>query len=473
MTDDTNPDDLTQNRQVDLLVDGGTVLTLDAERRILADGAIAVRGNRIVDIGPRREVTPRWDADRVVDASGTVITPGLIQAHVHVSTEQALTGVLPDTMPPSQWVREVTKFYAETTAAEEEIISLATFAELLQTGTTTFIEAGTTKHTAEVVAAMGRTGIRGCVGRWSWDRPAEPASLAATTDEAITRTADLMDRFHGAHDGRVSVWATPIGHTMTSDELLVGLKNLADERGTGFTCHLSSWIEDVEGYLAATGKRPVMHYRDLGVLGPNVVLAHMVNIDEEEIATVLETDTRIAHCPTTAGWFGYGVTQVSRFPEMIAAGATIGIGCDAKCCANHLDVVRAMYTTAVLFRDARRDMAAMTAEDVLEMATLHGARCALMEDRIGSLEVGKLADLVVFDTTRPEWQPVHHPVANLVFGADGHSVRTVVVDGRVVVDDGQLPHIDLDELRPELAAVGRSLLSRTGVEPRSAWPIVT
>lgn len=456
----------------DVLIAGGTVITMDAERRVFGDGAVAIRGGRIAEVGRREDLAPRYTPDRTIDARGRVVTPGLIQTHVHVSAEAAMRGTLPDTMPPSQWVRQVTAFYAAMTPEEEAVNATATFIELIRTGTTCFIEAGTTKHTEAVVDAMGRVGLRGCIGTWSWDIPRQPANLYQETDRAIEKNALLIERFDGAFDGRVRVWTSPIGHTMTSDALLVGLKQLADRHQTGMTMHLSSWLEDVNSYVERTGMRPVKYYDNLGVLGPNVLLAHMVNLDDEEVELVLRSGAKIAHCPTTAGWFGYGLTQVSRFPEMLARGATIGIGCDAQTCSNNLDVVRAMYSSAILFRDARRDQNAMPAETVLEMATLHGARCALQEADLGSLEAGKKADVVLFDATRPEWRPLHHPVANLVFAADGHSVDTVLVDGRVVLEGGRMTTVDVDATFRELERVGRRVLDATSWRTPMKWPVI-
>jgi 5-methylthioadenosine/S-adenosylhomocysteine deaminase len=456
----------------DVLVSGGTVITMDPGRRVLRDGAIAITGDRIVDVGRREDVVPHYRAERIIDARGRVVTPGLIQTHVHVSAEAAMRGTLPDTMPPSQWVRQVTAFYAAMSPEEEAINATATFIELIRTGTTTFIEAGTTKHTDAVIDTMGRVGIRGCIGTWSWDIPKQPANLYQETDRAIEKNASLIERYDGAHGGRVRVWTSPIGHTMTSDALLVGLKRLADEHRTGMTMHLSSWLEDVNSYVERTGMRPVKYYDHLGVLGPNVLLAHMVNLDDDEVELVLETGTKIAHCPTTAGWFGYGLTQVARFPEMLARGATIGLGCDAQTCSNNLDVVRAMYSSAILFRDARRDQNAMPAETVMEMATLHGARCALQEADLGSLEAGKKADVVVFDATRPEWRPLHHPVANLVFAADGHSVETVLIDGRVILDCGRMTTVDVESTFRDLEGVGRRVLGATGWRSTAKWPVI-
>lgn len=456
----------------DVLIAGGTVITMDADRRILDDGAVAIRGNRIVDVGRRQELVPRYRPARILEGRGRVITPGLIQTHVHVSAEAAMRGTLPDTMPPSQWVRQVTAFYAAMTPEEEALNATATFIELVRTGTTCFVEAGTTKHTDAVIDAIGRVGIRGCVGTWSWDIPRQPANLYQDTDQAIARNESLIERYNGAHDDRVRVWTSPIGHTMTSDALLVGLKQLADRHKTGMTMHLSSWLEDVRGYIERTGMRPVAYYRHLGVLGPNVLLAHMVNLDDEEVELVLQSGTMIAHCPTTAGWFGYGLTQVSRFPEMLARGATIGLGCDAQTCSNNLDIVRAMYSSAILFRDARRDMAAMPAETMLEMATLHGARCALQEDDLGSLEPGKKADVVLFDATRPEWRPLHNPVANLVFAADGHSVDTVIIDGRIVLERGVMTTVDVEATFRELERVGQRVLSATKWRTPLKWPVI-
>ncbi len=455
-----------------LLISGGTVLTVDAERRIFTDGALAIDGNRIVDVGRRADLEPRYQPLRTIDARNKVVTPGMIQTHVHVSAEQSVKGVLPDTMPPSQWVRQVTQFYAAMSPEEEALNATWTFLEMIRTGTTCFIEAGTTKHTPEVVQAIGQSGIRACIGKWSWDIPRQPANLYQSTEEAIDTNEALIEQFHGAHNDRVRIWTSPIGHTMTSDALLQGLKALADKHQTGMTMHLSSWMEDVQGYLERTGMRPVKYYHQLGVLSPNVVLAHMVNLDDEEVELVLQTGVKIAHCPTTAGWFGYGLSQVSQFPEMIDRGATIGLGCDAETCSNNLDIVRAMYSSAIIFRDARRDMNAMPSEKVFEMATLHGARCALQEADLGSLESGKKADVVLFDATRPEWRPMYNPVANLVFAADGHSVDTVVIDGQVLLEGGRMLTIDEAAVLTELEKVGQRVLAQTGYQPKIAWPVI-
>jgi cytosine/adenosine deaminase-related metal-dependent hydrolase len=454
------------------LISGGIVLTVDAERRIFWDGALAIDGNRIVEVGRRSDLESHYQPRRTIDARGKVVTPGLIQTHVHVSAEQSVKGVLPDTMPPSQWVRQVTQFYAAMSPEEEALNATWTFLEMIRTGTTCFIEAGTTKHTPEVVDAIGRSGIRACIGKWSWDIPRQPANLFQSTQDAIDTNEDLIKQFHGAHNDRVRIWTSPSGHTMTSDALLQGLKSLADRYQTGMTMHLSSWMEDVQGYLERTGMRPVKYYHHLGVLSPNVVLAHMVNLDDEEVELVLQTGVKIAHCPTTAGWFGYGLSQVSQFPEMIDRGATIGLGCDAETCSNNLDVVRAMYSSAIIFRDARRDMNAMPAEKVFEMATLHGARCALQEADLGSLEAGKKADVVLFDASRPEWRPLYNPVANLVFAADGHSVHTVLIDGQVVLENGRMLTIDEDSVLQELEKVGQRVLEQTGYQPKIAWPVI-
>src|SRR5262245_25911753 len=161
----------------DVLISGGTIITVDAERRIFWDGAIAITGNRIVAVGRREDVATQVQPTRIIDARGKVVTPGFIQTHVHVSAEQAVKGVLADTMPPSQWVRQVTQFYAAASPEEEALNATFTFMELIRTGTTCFIEAGTTKHTPEIIDAIGRSGIRACIGKWSWDIPRQPANL--------------------------------------------------------------------------------------------------------------------------------------------------------------------------------------------------------------------------------------------------------------------------------------------------------
>jgi cytosine/adenosine deaminase-related metal-dependent hydrolase len=228
---------------------------------------------------------------------------------------------------------------------------------------------------------------------------------------------------------------------------------------------------DPEGFLAEFGQRPMMHLAELGVLGEDVCITHAVHVDDHEIAAMAETGTSVAHCPTTALKVSYGVTQVGKFPEMVQRGVNVSIGTDGNNASNYSDLMRATYLVAGLFKDARTDPQMFPAEKAFEMATIGGARSMGMQDRIGSLEVGKRADLVLHDTDRPEWRPLHNVANQLVWSADGRGVHTVLVDGKVVVEDGHMTTIDERELWDRAQRAGEAVIARSGLPDRSKWPM--
>jgi cytosine/adenosine deaminase-related metal-dependent hydrolase len=265
----------------------------------------------------------------------------------------------------------------------------------------------------------------------------------------------------------------PFSPETCSPELLKAVKRVADERGTGLTLHHNSGPKALADYRAAQGTTPTEYLDRLGVLGPRTVLAHALGLDPAEIDCVARTGATVAMCPVTAAKGGRGVGQLGRMPELRARGVKIALGCDSPNNSNHLDIVRAMNMAAIQYKDARQDMTQIPAEAALEMATRVGAEALGLGDAIGSIEPGKKADLVLFDTARPEWQTLFNPVSNLVYNADGRSVHTVIVDGRVVVDAYRQSFVDEPALYAKVQEIGERLLARTGVTvPASRWPIV-
>src|SRR5262249_22587959 len=208
-------------------------------------------------------------------------------------------------------------------------------------------------------------------------------------------------------------------------------------------------------------------------LGPNVLLSHVLGLDDAEVECVARSGAAVTMCPVTAAKGARGVAQNGRMPELLQRGVRVAVGSDSPNNSNHLDMVRTLNMAAIQYKDARQDMEQVPAEQALEMATLLGARAVGLGDELGSIEPGKRADLVLFDTRRPEWQALFNPVNNLVYNADGRSVHTVIVDGRVV---GDAYHQSFVAEAPPFAPVpeiGERLLARTGVTlPRSRWPIV-
>ena len=446
------------------------IITMDPQRRIIADGSLIIQGQRILQVGKKDELGAA-QADRVIDATDMVITPGFCNGHMHISYAHATRGIFPDDLG-SAYLPNVFKLQAIMTEEEEYHTSLLAITELLKYGTTTFMDPGSTKYLDRCLDAYRLAGCRIITGAHVTDKPNPLGLPTYSTAEAINIVKATIEGFNGQLAGRVSAWAMPFAPSMCTDELLLACKRLADEHGTGVTLHYNNSPNYVKASLKETGLRPTQYLEKLGVLGDNVTLAHMLGQDQSEVEALGRTGTRAVVVPTAAVKGGAGMTQHGTLPEMLDAGMTVGLGTDAGNNSNLLETNRAMYLIAVLYKDARQDSKAIPAETALEMATIQGAAALGLDGDIGSLEAGKKADLVLFDTRRAEWQTLFNPVNNLVYNADGRSVHTVMVDGKIVVEDHKPLFVDEWELAQKVQGIGEDMLARAGLSFPPRWPIV-
>lgn len=391
----------------------------------------------------------------------------MVNAHLHASTEAITRGLVPDDTPFEENVFSWLSPLAAALNENDEYLSARLAAvECLKSGTTCFLEAGTGWYDDALVEALVEAGIRARVGRRTWDRPESPEKFRQTTDEAIANLQDLLVRHRSHAGGRVRASAVLVGHTTCSDDLWRAARQLADEYATGISFHMSPAASDPDGFLSEYGARPVEHLDALGVLGPDAVLVHGIHVDDNEVELLAKSSTNVACCPTTALKVAYGMSQIGKMPEMEAAGVNLCIGTDGNNASNYSDMYRAAYLVAGLFKDARRDPSMFPATRVLEMATLSGARGLLLEDEIGSIEEGKRADIVLHDTDRPEWVPLHDVVNQLVYSADGRSAHTVFVDGKKVVDSSRMTSLDEERLYAKVQEAAGALVARTDLPSR-------
>ncbi|MDY7101165.1 MAG: amidohydrolase family protein [Actinomycetota bacterium] len=457
--------------RIDTLVRGWYVVTMNATRDIIRDGVVAIRDGAIVDVGKASDLAARYEAAETIGGDRFVVTPGLINTHIHITGEPITRGYVPDDTPFEENVFVwLCPLYAIANPAEERLSAQLAAVEMLRSGTTSFLEAGTINYLDVVMEALADIGIRGRLGRWVWDLPPEPSVYRQTTDEAIAQLERQLDEYASVADDRLAAWSIIVGHTTCSEPLWKAARTLADERGAGMSFHMSPAKMDPDGYAAEFGQRPMVHLDEIGVLKPATAITHCVHVDDREIALMANHGVSVAHCPTTALKVSYGVTQIGKMPEMVQAGVNLGIGTDGNNASNYSDLMRATYLVAGLFKDARTDPQMFPAEKAFEMATLGGAKALQMEDRIGSLEVGKRADLVLHDTDRPEWRPLLNVMNQLVWSADGRGVHTVLVDGRTVVADGRMTTIDESRLWSEVQAAGEAIATRSGLPDKAKYP---
>ena len=463
----------TTPRTVDLQIDAWYVVTMNETRDIIHHGSVAVDAGRIVDVGKTVDLSGRYEPRRRIGGERFVLTPGMVNTHIHITGEPLTRGYVPDDTPFEENVFVwLTNLYAAFDADDERCSAQLAATEMLRTGTTTFLEAGTIRFLDEVLDGLADTGIRGKLGSWIWDLPPEPDVYKQTTDEAIARMQDQLSRFRSVADGRLGAWATVVGHTTISDPLWKATRELADEHDVGVSFHMSPAKIDPDGFIAEFGHRPMVHLDELGILRDDCAITHCVHVDDREVDIMGGHGVSVAHCPTTALKVSYGVTQIGKMPEMVQKGVNVSIGTDGNNASNYSDLMRATYLVAGLFKDGRMDPHMFPAEKAYEMATIGGARSIGMQDEIGSLEVGKRADLVLHDTDRPEWRPLLNVINQLVWSADGRGVHTVVVDGRVVVEDGHMTTVDEGALWREAQRRGEVIVVRSGLPDKAKYPIV-
>lgn len=454
------------------LIAGSHVVTMNATRDIIRHGAIVIDSDRIVDVGKAADLAARHPDAQRAGGERFVVTPGMINTHIHITGEPLTRGYVPDDTPFEENVFVwLCRLYSVHTAAEERLSAQLAAVEMLKSGTTSFLEAGTIRFLDDVVDALIEVGIRGRLGRWVWDLPPEPDVYRQNTDEAIGHLERQLSDFRSVADGRIGTWSIVVGHTTCSDPLWNAARQLASEHGVGMSFHMSPAKIDPDGFIAEFGQRPMIHLDQLGVLAPDVAMTHCVHVDDEEIKVMARAHVSVAHCPTTALKVSYGVTRIGRMPEMVQAGINVSIGTDGNNASNYSDLHRATYLVAGLFKDGRQDPQMFPAEMAYEMATLGGARTLLMQDEIGSLEVGKKADVVLHDTDRPEWRPLLNVINQLVWSADGRSVHSVWVDGRQVVDAGRMTTIDESALYAAAQAAGEAITIRSGLPDKAKYPM--
>ena len=439
------------------------VITVDDRRRVIRDGSVVVRNGRITHVGKADELS-HIGADRVIDATGMVVTPGFLNGHMHISYAHSVRGVFPDDVPDR--LRHVFAMQSVMAEEEEYLTTLLGVAELLGTGTTTLVDPGTTKFPEACLAAYDQAGCRVVIGEQVQDRENALHLPVYDTADALERVEASINELDGRLSGRVRAWAMPFSLEFCSPELLVGAKRIADHYGTALTLHHF-------GGTRARGPEPTQRLAELGVLGSNLLLSHCMDLTEREIELIAGSGAAVVVCPSTVMKAGGNTGRGGRLPELLDAGVPVSLGTDSVNSSNFSDMVRCMNLAATVYKDVREDTSLIQAETALELATRTGAAALGFGDSLGAIETGRRGDLVIFDARRPEWRSLVNPVRNLVYSATGDSVDTVIVEGRVVVEEGRPGFAgDLWELIQQVEEIGRRVRRVTGVGFPSRWPVI-
>ena len=420
---------------------GGTILTIDPQHRVLTGDVAAIDG-RIVHVGGA--YTPASRDYQIVDCTDCVVMPGLVQAHVH--TCQTLARGRADDMVLMDWLRQVIWPYeasldeAAATAAGE-----LACAELLLGGTTAILDMGTVHHTDEIFAAAQATGIRATIGKAMMDLPDPqiPSGLRETTRASLDESAALIGRWHGRAGGRLRYAYAPRFVLSCTDELLREVGEQAVARGVRIHTHASESPGEVALVTERYGKPNILVLDELGLLGPHTCLAHCVHLSEAERVMLATRGAHVCHCPSSNLKLASGIAAV---PELIAAGISVAIGADGAPCNNNLDGFHELRLAALLHKP-RFGPRALPAPEAVQLATMGGAAALGLEAEIGSLELGKRADVIAVDLSALHTVPTASPWSAIAYAAQGTDVKHVAVDGALVVHDRALRTLDVGAVR--------------------------
>ena len=418
--------------KVDLLVTHGTVVTMDEQRRLIQDGAVAVRGDSIVAVGPSADIAAQYDAAKVVDAHGAIVMPGLINGHAHV--DMSLFRGMADDLGLDEWLKKYI-FPAEARNVTEDFVVWGTrlgVLEMLRGGTTTYADM---YYFEDAVARVTKeAGMRGVLGETILDFPAPDNKRVA---QALEYTQKFIDHWKG--DPLIVAAVAPHSMYTCSEKTLQDAAALARKNHAPILIHIAEAPFELQLSREKYGVTPVAYLGREGILGPDVIGAHCVWVDQADIADMVHYGVGCINNPSSNMKTAAGVSPV---PDMLAAGQAVGLATDGAASNNNQDMFEEMDLAAKLQKITRMDSRAMPAQQVVEMATIGGARAIHLEKLIGSLEAGKRADLIVVDTTAPHATPMYNVYSELVYALKATDVRSVVINGKMVMEDRKMLTLD-------------------------------
>ncbi|KAB8068052.1 Metallo-dependent hydrolase [Aspergillus leporis] len=431
-----------------------TIITIDATRQIIEDGAIYVDNDTIADIGKTTILLQRYPHEKRYNLGGCIVVPGLVSTHIH--TIQTLLRGTADNLAKETWLSErVRPLQRSMTNADAQVSVKLTIAEMLKSGTTSFLEClfFPAHDFDELCQTVQDSGIRACLSRLSlegvkhgrWPKPGE---------SLLSGAMKAWEKWNGAANDRIR---------------LKRLSTASRTHGIPITIHLAESKADTE-YLASLGFTPAAYAEAVGLLSPLTVLAHAVHVDETlDIPMIASSGAHISHCPTSNSKLGSGTSPV---PKLLAAGVNVSLGTDGAPCNNTCDLFLEMKQAAIA-HNTPENPAPIPAEMVLEMATINGAKALGLDHLIGSLEVGKKADFVALDMNKVALQPCVNPVSNVVYAATGRDVHVVVVNGQIVVEDGRLLTLDEEAILTAAKQTICEVLKKANLhdQVKPHWPL--
>ena len=442
-------------KHVDLIVTGGTVLTMNETRTVYEDGAIAVQGDTIVAVGSRNELEAKYVASQTVDARGKLLLPGFINGHTHVP--MTLFRGLHDDVTLNDWLYKYI-FPAEKKNVDEEFVRWGTrlaAAEQIRGGVTTFADM---YYFEDAVAEETKSaGMRGVLGETFIDFPAPDNKSEA---EMLGYTEKFLKKWQG--DPLIHAAVAPHSIYTCSQKTLQDAAALARKYHAPILIHTGEMKKEWDDSEKQNGMSPVQYLNKIGILGPDVVSAHCIYVDEADQKTLAQRQVGCVHNPSSNMMLASGVAPVAA---MRTAGVAVGLGTDGPAGSNNdLDLMEEMDLAAKLAKITKMDPLALNAKAVVEMATIEGARALHMEKEIGSLESGKKADFIIISLDEPNAVPMYDLYAQLAYALKGSDVETVVIGGRVIMRDRKLLTVNEEEVMAKAREYKKTVAASLGLQ---------
>ena len=438
---------MTQKERVDLILYNGVVLTINDSDEIIDDGAVAIKENQIIDLGKSVDIKNKYEAKKEIDANHGVIMPGLVNTHTHLA--MSIFRGLADDLPLDKWWSE------HMFPAEEKFInkdsaywgSLLSCGELILSGTTTFCDMYFFEK--ETGYAAEKAGIRGVIGEGIVSEFGDENEIF---DRKMELTVELLDKFEDS--SLVSIAIEPHSCYTCSKEILIKSKRFADENDLLFITHLSETKKEVEDMENKLGMSPVEYLDKIGVLDERTLAAHCVWLSDEDIEILKKRDVKISHCPNSNMKLASGVAPVGKLSE---GRVTVSLGTDGSASNNNLDMFSEMSNASKLAKVSTLNPEIVSAQETVRMATINGAKALGMEKEIGSLEIGKKADIIVLDFNKPHLVPVYDYYSHLVYSVSGNDVQFCIVDGKVIMENRKILSFDINKAMDKVKEISEKV----------------
>ncbi len=456
-----------------ILIKNGYILTLNPRREIITDGALYIENDTIVELGKSADLK-RHKAELVIDAKDKLVMPGLIDTHTHLA--QALIRGCADDVSLVDWLKKyVWVLQGNFTKDDGRVSAELCMAEMIRTGTTSFIECMIhTRYGFDGIAkAVEKVGMRGALSKIIMDSTGYADSadimypgMVEDADACLKETDEMYTKWHGKADGRIQVWYGLRSLGAVTSDLFRDVARRTREKKTRMTMHLGEVVDDVRYVKENFGTNLTTFAKNHDLLGPDMVFAHGIHFEDVELKVLAESKSNISHCPSSNMKLASGFAKI---PQMLKAGVPVSLGCDGGPSNNTYDMIREMRLAALIHKSYIGDPLVVTAEQAIEMATLGGTIAMGINNSVGSLEPGKLADVILINLHELGLTPHSNPVSNIVYSGNGEYVDTVIVNGRLLMQHKQLLTLDEESVMKRAQEHSAALMERAGVDNQPKW----